>query len=550
MLIEWSSTRIVSSIKPRHVKFQLFTNTLTQPNHDYSTASKSTKLTKSSFSTLHIRGTGSRSRNLANNVDQFFLPRKIVSMTIRRTRCKHFEYRTSNDLKYNGNGDMMIGSISSYENVMMRNEMSRRSNVFVRYFHSCNNTMKNEQPIPNENQVQKHTHQDAHDHKHGNEHEHGHKHSMFNHSHTHSVSDNIFVQEHGGLKNPAIRITWIGLLSNLAMAIGKGVGGVMFHSQALLADAIHSLSDLVSDFLTLATISVAARPPTSDFPHGYGRIETLGSLGVSALLLLAGVSVGWSGLASIVQQVLGDNHALDVLTQFFGHGHSHTSTAADVTAVATTASTNTTAVAETPRVDLNAMWLAVGSIAVKEWLFHATMKTAIATNSNVLVANAWHHRVDSLTSLVAVVTIGGSYFFGLSWIDSLGGLMVSILIIQAGYKNGYTAALELADSCRTVPLDIIDANTQAVKTALNRAVSQKTIKVGDFNVNDVIVMSSGPNYSTNVTLKTYPTMDVKTATMISRFIEKDLLARDPRLKQISIKCVDSDTLSQDQLSKK
>lgn len=64
-------------------------------------------------------------------------------------------------------------------------------------------------------------------------------------------------------------------------------------------------------------------------------------------------------------------------------------------------------------------------------------------------------------------------FFGLSWIDSLGGLMVSILIIQAGYKNGYTAALELADSCRTVPLDIIDANTQAVQTALTRAGSQK-----------------------------------------------------------------------------
>lgn len=498
------------------------------------------------------------------------------SAKIREARQKpSYYYRDAKSCSRNVYKKLSLGSTSVLTSPSMLLHPLNVSSVLLHQFHSSVNSLAEQK-----NQHQhKHTNKDEnkpedeheHEHKHGvnskndsgssaeHDHQHEHNHSMFGHTHTHAAADNIFVQEHGGLKNPAIRITWIGLLSNVGMAIGKGIGGVMFHSQALLADAIHSLSDLISDFLTLATISVAARPPTADFPHGYGKIETLGSLGVSVLLLLAGVSVGWSGLVSIIQQLFGDNHTLDVLTQFFGHGHSHSqigTAAAEVTdAAATTVSTHSHGAVEavanatnaaTQQVDLNAMWLALGSIGIKEWLFHATMKIAKTTNSSVLVANAWHHRVDSLTSLVAVATIGGSYLFGLSWLDSLGGLLVSILIIQAGYKNGYTAALELADSCKTVPLDVVNSNTEAVQTALTRAIAQKTIRLGDFDINDVIIMSSGPNYTSSVLLKTRPLMDVKTATTISRFIEKELLAHDPRLKQITVKCVDSDTLEQDQ----
>lgn len=420
-------------------------------------------------------------------------------------------------------------------------------------FHTKAGTMaKNSKDDTGNKPEHTHSHEigNQHEHKH-DEHSHEHAHSLFGHSHSHSSADNIFVQEHGGLKNPAIRITWVGLLSNLGMAIGKAIGGVMFHSQALFADAIHSFSDLISDFLTLATVSVAARPPNAEFPNGYGKIETLGSLGVSALLLLAGVSVGWSGLIAILQQFLGDNHFLDIVTQYLGHGHSHShvgSAAADVANSVGSGHSHShshassTDLVPAQDVDLNAMWIAVASIGIKEWLFRATMKIAKSTGSSVLIANAWHHRVDSLTSVVAVATIGSSYFFGLSWLDSLGGLIVSCVIIQAGFKNGYTAALELADSSKTVPLDIVDSNTEAVRTALSRAVAEKTMKLGDFDINKVIVMSSGPNYTTNVILQTRPTMDVKTATAVAGFVEKELLSHDPRLKNILVKYIDTDTL--------
>jgi len=78
------------------------------------------------------------------------------------------------------------------------------------------------------------------------------------------------------------------------MAVSKGFGGWYFNSQALIADAMHAVTDLVSDFMTLATVSWALKPPTDRFPNGFGKIESLGSLGVSSLLLFGGLAMGLS----------------------------------------------------------------------------------------------------------------------------------------------------------------------------------------------------------------------------------------------------------------
>lgn len=439
-----------------------------------------------------------------------------------------------------------------------------------------------------------HNHQHEHKHlsnghSHSHEHSHDHSHSLFSHSHSHSSGDSVFLQEHGGLKNPAIRITVLGLLVNLSMAIGKGIGGVVFHSQALLADSIHALSDLVSDFLTLATVSVAAKKPTSVFPNGYGKIETLGSLGVSALLLLAGISVGWSGLISLIQQLFGDTYFVELLTQFFGHGHSHSHinvAAPSVNDVVSAVSedsghghshshSHSDAVA-TPTVDLKAMWLALASIAAKEWLFKATMKIAKETNSTVLVANAWHHRIDSLTSVVAVATIGGSYMFGLNWLDSLGGIIVSSVIIQAGARNGYAAALELADSTKTIPEELYEQNREAAEVALTKAVStlnkqNVSLKHGDFEIYNILILSSGPNYTVQVDIKSNSNNNQSTSstgientfkqssqeisvskfTKVSEIIQKEMLSHDPRLKRVIVQCIDeNNTIPLDDINPK
>ena len=172
------------------------------------------------------------------------------------------------------------------------------------------------------------------------------------HSHGHTQGENAYLTSTN--KNDAgVRITRIGLFVNLAMAVGKGVGGYVFHSQALIADAFHALTDLVSDFMTLATISWSLKPPTSRFPIGYGKIESLGALGVSGLLLFGGIGMGANAIDALyIQFVVESSHEAHShgLFSFLGHSHSHG-----------------------PSIpDLKAIWLAGGSIVVKEWLYRAS----------------------------------------------------------------------------------------------------------------------------------------------------------------------------------
>lgn len=178
------------------------------------------------------------------------------------------------------------------------------------------------------------------------------------HSHHHHHDNTYLVSSN---KNDAgVKITRIGLFVNLAMAIGKGVGGYAFHSQALIADAFHSLTDLVSDFMTLATISWSLKPPTERFPYGYGKVESLGALGVSGILLFGGVGMALNSIDVLYLQFFLDHahdhvgHGHDEhahgLFGFLGHSHSHS--------------------VDIP--NLNAAWLAAGSIVIKEWLYRAS----------------------------------------------------------------------------------------------------------------------------------------------------------------------------------
>lgn len=175
----------------------------------------------------------------------------------------------------------------------------------------------------------------------------GHAHHHHHHDNTYLVSSN---------KNDAgVKITRVGLFVNLAMAIGKGIGGWVFNSQALIADAFHALTDLVSDFMTLATISWSIKPPTERFPYGYGKVESLGALGVSGILLIGGIGMAMNGIDLLYLQFFHDHaHAAhgEHVHGLFGIGHSHSHS--------------------TDLPHINAAWLAAASVLVKEWLYRAS----------------------------------------------------------------------------------------------------------------------------------------------------------------------------------
>nr|XP_036578308.1 cation efflux family protein [Colletotrichum truncatum]KAF6785509.1 cation efflux family protein [Colletotrichum truncatum] len=178
----------------------------------------------------------------------------------------------------------------------------------------------------------------------------GHSHGHGHHHHHHH--DNVYLTSSN--KNDAgVRITRIGLYSNLGMAIAKGAGGYAFGSQAMVADAWHSLTDLASDILTLATVSWSLKPPTDTFPTGFGKIESLGSLGVSSMLLGGGLFMCWSSLLTLHAHLFLDAAAAaEAIAHAHHHGHSHSH--------------------DHSGPSLHAAWLALGTVAVKEWLYQAS----------------------------------------------------------------------------------------------------------------------------------------------------------------------------------
>lgn len=317
-----------------------------------------------------------------------------------------------------------------------------------------------------------HSHSDSHTHSHADG-----SHSIF---HTHSHGHNSLLTS--SLSNPAVKITWIGLLVNIAMAISKGAGGIYFHSQSLVADAIHSVSDMVADFLTLATVNVSSRVGSSqNFPLGYGKIETVGSILVSGVLLFAGISVGWSSLLQVFEFWVPSVYEY-ALTIQFGHNHSHSHGDHDSHGHGHSTVPN-----------INAAWIAGGSIVVKELLFRKTMKVAIQTNSKVLVANAWHHRVDSLTSLVALITVTGGYILDVAWLDLIGGLCVSILIIKAGWGTFRSSWNELVDRGEKSGGELYNKVHGVVS-------SEVEILDTKFQLKDLSVLLSGANINVYFTL--------------------------------------------------
>ena len=197
----------------------------------------------------------------------------------------------------------------------------------------------------------------------------------------------------------ALRVTWLGLFVNLILAIAKGFIGTIAHSSALIADAGHSVSDLLSDSITLWAVHMAGVPKDKNHPYGHGKFETVGTFIVAIFLLLTGVGVAW--------------HVLNKI--------------------------------DTPEVPgTAALWMASIAICFKEALFHVTRMVGRRSGSRVLLANAWHHRSDAISSVAALVGIGGAQW-GIPLMDPIAGVLVAGLIIKTGIDIGYESIRELTD---------------------------------------------------------------------------------------------------------
>uniref|UniRef100_A0ACD5WZP7 Uncharacterized protein n=1 Tax=Avena sativa TaxID=4498 RepID=A0ACD5WZP7_AVESA len=224
------------------------------------------------------------------------------------------------------------------------------------------------------------------------------------------------------------KIFRLGLAADVVLTVGKAFTGYLSGSTAITADAAHSLSDIVLSGVALLSYKAAKAPRDKDHPYGHGKFESLGALGISSMLLVTAGGIAWHSF-EVLQGVMSSAPDIIGSTPHMNHnhgsgGHSH---AIDL---------------EHPVLALSMTTLA---ISIKEGLYWITERAGEKEGSGLMKANAWHHRADAISSVVALVGVGGS-IIGLPYLDPLAGLVVSGMILKAGVQTGYESTLELVDA--------------------------------------------------------------------------------------------------------
>ncbi|WP_281888982.1 cation diffusion facilitator family transporter [Paenibacillus sp. YYML68] len=201
---------------------------------------------------------------------------------------------------------------------------------------------------------------------------------------------------------------WIGIGVNVVLTLIKAAAGIMAQSKALLADAVHSASDVVGSIAVLIGLRTAKLPPDEDHPYGHGKAEPIAAIVLSVLLMVAGLEVGITTVKVFLEGVEGPPKSL-------------------------------------------ALIVIVLSIVVKEIMFQYKYRLGQRLSSQALIASAWEHRSDVYSSIAAFVGIGGAmagaYFGvpGMYYLDPIAGLLVAVLIIRMGYRIMMDAAHRTMD---------------------------------------------------------------------------------------------------------
>jgi cation diffusion facilitator family transporter len=199
------------------------------------------------------------------------------------------------------------------------------------------------------------------------------------------------------------RVTWVGLISNLFLVAIKFIAGIYGRSQALVADAIHSLTDLTTDIAVIAGSHYWSRPPDENHPYGHRRLETLVTVFIGVVLIAAGIGIGWKAISTLQEK-----HAAPP--------------------------------------GWIAVFAALVSIGCKESIYRWTAITGRRVKSAALAANAWHHRTDAISSIPVLIAVTGARIAPTwSFLDNIGAVIVSIFILHASIKIIWPALGELID---------------------------------------------------------------------------------------------------------
>lgn len=190
-------------------------------------------------------------------------------------------------------------------------------------------------------------------------------------------------------KSEAMKVSFVSIVVNVVLSVFKFAAGVIANSGAMISDAVHSLSDVLSTFVVIAGIKLSAKKNDAEHPYGHERMECVAAIILSIMLALVGVGIGYSGIEKIIS------------------GNSSLKTPGALALVA-----------------------AIVSIAVKEWMYWYTRSVAKREMSDALMADAWHHRSDALSSVGSFVGIGGA-LLGYPVLDAVASVVICVFIMKA-----------------------------------------------------------------------------------------------------------------------
>jgi len=238
------------------------------------------------------------------------------------------------------------------------------------------------------------------------------------------------------------RSTWISVIVNIVLTVTQVAAGVLSGSQGLIADGVHSLSDLIADFVVLLAVHHSKKAPDEDHHYGHQRYENAASMVLGGLLLAVGIGMVWSAV-----------HKLQTPESI-------------------------------PTVHLLALWVALGALIAKELLFRYMLAVAERVRSSMLVANAWHARSDAASSLVVGIGIAGN-LLGFALLDPIAALIVGCMVSKMGWSFLWDALHDLTDrAANEEQVAAISAEILATPGVLGLH-ELKTRKTGDMILADV-----------------------------------------------------------------
>lgn len=282
------------------------------------------------------------------------------------------------------------------------------------------------------------------------------------------------------------RVTWLGLIVNIFLAIIKFAAGVFGSSQVLIADAVHSSSDLATDVALLVGSRYWGQPADADHPNGHAKIETL----VTLLIGLALALVGYE----LIQNAIGTIYRIKVQGQSL------------------------------PQPGWIALVAAIVSILSKEWLYRITAWTGKVNHSPATVANAWHHRSDAMSSIPAALAVGGALWLGneFAFLDPLGTVVVGFMIMYTSFEIVHPTIGTLLDA---------SAGDKILNSI--RELALEAPEVQDVHKIRTRPLGSGL-YAVDLHIQVDPGMNVKQAHHLSHLLQGNICSKEPTIVEATI----------------